>query len=86
MRVGTLLERFWRQPPTREGRNEQRKALASLFNAAAITLLVTGFFGPWINPVLEATLSPGERAILVLMAGVTHAIARAVLWSLEDRA
>lgn len=85
MRIDPFLDRFWRRPPTREGRNEQKKAAAAVFNAAAITLIITGFFGPTINPSLAPVLTLGGRAILVLAAAVSHIVARAILWALEDK-
>ena len=78
MRLGEFFDRFWRRPPTREARNEQK-------NAAAITLLITGFFGPTINPSLAPVLTLAGRAGLVLAALVAHVAATAILWSLEDR-
>ncbi len=85
MRMGPFLDRFWRRPPTREGRNEQKKSAAAVFNAAAITLVITGFFGPAINPNLAPVLDLGGRASLVLASVAAHIVARAILWSLEDK-
>ncbi len=85
MRIGPFLDRFWRRPPTREGRNEQKKALAAIFNALAITTLATGLVGPSINPALEASLGLSDRLSLVGSGIVAHIVARAILWSLEDR-
>jgi hypothetical protein len=80
-----ILDRFWRPPPTREGRNEQKKALASILNAAAITMVVTGLLGPAINPALEAVLSLTDRIALLAGAFLAHAVVRAILFGLEDR-
>ncbi len=85
MRWGPFLDRFWRRPPRREARNEQKKALAAIFNALAITTLATGLVGPSINPVLEASLSFSDRLTLVASGVTAHIVARAILWSLEDR-
>lgn len=85
MRAGPSLDRFWRRPPTREARNEQKKALAALFNALAITMVATGLVGPSLNPILEASLAWADRLALVAGGVVAHIVARALLWSLEDR-
>jgi len=85
MRVGPFLDRFWRRPPTREGRNEQKKAAAAIFNAMAIALLISGLFGPAVNPALEAALSSAERMLLVLGGVGAHIGTRTLLWTLEDR-
>ncbi len=82
---GPFLDRFWRRPPTREARNEHKKALASLTNAFAITMIATGLVGPLINPALGGSLSPSDRAWLVVTGVAAHIVVRAILWSLEDR-
>lgn len=85
MRWGSLLDRFWRRPATREARNEQKKALAGVFNAIAIAMAIAGVIGPWINPELSASLSPIERIGLIFGAGLAHLGVRAILWTLEDK-
>jgi len=66
MRPGPFLDRFWRRPPTREARNEQKKALAALSNALAVTMMATGLVGPSINPLLAQSLTLPDRALLVI--------------------
>ncbi len=85
MRWGPFLDRLWRRPPTREGRNEQKKSLAALFNALAITTVATGLIGPALNPALAASLQMADRLILVAAGVAAHIAVRAILWSLEDR-
>jgi hypothetical protein len=78
-------QQFWRRPPTREGRNEQKKAFASFLNAIAIAMGIAAFVGPYVNPALEQSLSPLERIGLIVGAAALHMGVRAVLWSLEDK-
>ncbi|MBI1186433.1 MAG: hypothetical protein GC206_03755 [Alphaproteobacteria bacterium] len=80
-----VLHRFARRPNGREARNEQRKALAAVFNALAIALIVTGLIGPAINPSLEPTLDVARRVGLVLSGVAAHLVVRAILWSVEDK-
>jgi|CXWL01.1.fsa_nt_gi hypothetical protein len=49
MRWGPFLDRFWRRPPTREARNEQKKASAALI----------------VNPALADSLMLWHRVLLV---------------------
>ena len=85
MGLGRLFDRFWRNPPTREARNEQKKLLAAFLNAVAITLFVTGFVGPYLNPQLSTALSSTDRVLFIAGSVVLHLTARAILWTLEDR-
>ncbi len=85
MRIGPFLDRFWRRPPTREGRNEQKKALAAIFNALAVTAIAAGLIGPAINPALAETLMLWHRLLLVGGGVLAHICVRAILWSLEDK-
>ncbi len=74
----------WRQPGTREARNEQRKLRGGVFNAVAIGAVVTGLIGPWINPALEA-LTPFQRAGLVLLGYLAHLVGCVLVREMEDK-
>lgn len=80
-----MIRRIWRMAPTREARNEQKKAGAAFLNAMAIALFVAGLFGPALNPALEGSLTPFERLVLVFGGIVGHILVRMVLWSVEDK-
>jgi putative exporter of polyketide antibiotics len=79
------MRRLILPPASREARNEQWKLRAALINALSITLIVTGLFGPYINPSSLGGVSVAERLMLVAMGAVLHIFATFLVRAIEDK-
>jgi FtsH-binding integral membrane protein len=77
--------RQFAQPNSREGRNEQRKLRAAVLNTMAITLLVAGLFGPYINQASMSDATWALRGFMIFGALVAHYLAQWVVHGTEDK-
>lgn len=77
----------WRRSRTREGRNEQRKLHGALFNALAITLIVSALVAPFINPNLAGVLALADRIAMAVAGWLFRLLARRPvrdIWKTND--
>lgn len=79
------MKRLLQKSKSREGRNEQRKLRGAVLNTIAITLLVAGLFGPYINEASMGDATLLERVGMVAMAAVAHLLAAWAVRDMEDR-
>jgi hypothetical protein len=82
--ISIFFEQFM-PPASREGRNEQRKLRAAVLNTMAITLLVAGLFGPYINQASMNDATWWLRSLIVGGALVTHNLALWTVRGMEDK-
>jgi hypothetical protein len=80
-----LVKKLILPPAGRDARNEQWKLRAALINALSITLIVTGLFGPYINPSSLGGVSVIERSVLLGMGVILHIFATFLVRAIEDR-
>jgi FtsH-binding integral membrane protein len=80
-----VLRRVFRASASREGRNEQRKLRAGVANALAVTLIVAGVVGPYVNPMLAASLTPAVRLVMLAAGVLVHLFAARLVRDMEDR-
>jgi hypothetical protein len=68
--------------PSKTARNERRKLTATLINGVALAEGVLGV----VQPIIDATAYTGLSSIVVslIIATITHLVARQWLRSLED--
>jgi putative exporter of polyketide antibiotics len=72
-------------PAGRDARNEQWKLRAALVNALSIALVLTGLFGPYINPASLGQVTILDRIVLLGIGGLLHLFATLLVHGIEDK-
>jgi hypothetical protein len=58
---------------------------AGVANALAVTLIVAGVVGPYVNPMLAASLTPAVRLVMLAAGVLVHLFVARLVRDMEDR-